>query len=67
MKEAAVENFVKEGLMMKKFDHPNVMGLFGLCVGYRQEPMVILPFMTNGDLRSYVKDNVKVTDFVQRS
>ncbi|ESO08582.1 hypothetical protein HELRODRAFT_110137 [Helobdella robusta] len=52
----AAESFIREGLMMKKFDHPHVLSLYGVCLGYKKEPMVILPYMPNGDLKSYVKE-----------
>jgi len=55
-----VENFVQEGIIMKNFNHPHVLSLLGLCLGYRKEPMVILPFMANGDLRTFVKDKSRV-------
>jgi serine/threonine protein kinase len=55
----SVENFLKEGVIMKNFRHPHVLQLLGVVVGPSNEPMVILPFMANGDLRSYVKDKKK--------
>lgn len=55
-----MENFLKEGVTMKKFDHPHVLSLLGISLGHKKEPMVILPFMANGDLRSYVKDKTRV-------
>lgn len=59
-----VENFVQEGIIMKNFNHPHVLSLLGLCLGYRKEPMVILPFMANGDLRTFVKDKSRVNYYV---
>lgn len=56
-----IEKFLQEGIAMKNFNHPHVLSLIGLCLGYKKEPMVILPFMANGDLRTYVKDQSKVT------
>ena len=42
---------------MKQFDHPNIVGLLGVCFdtpdGY---PYLILPFMINGNIRDYLKD-----------
>ena len=43
---------------MKKLDHPNVLPLLGVCVESNCEsgsPFMILPFMCNGDLKSYIK------------
>ena len=41
---------------MKDFDHPNVLSVLG--VGFNTDnrlPFVILPFMVNGDLKTYLK------------
>lgn len=48
--------FVKEGLMMSDFDHPNVLCLIGLSFDRDGLPMVITPYMHYGDLRSYISD-----------
>jgi len=63
LNQKAVENFVQEGIIMKNFNHPHVLSLLGLCLGYKKEPMVVLPFMANGDLRSFVKDKSRVSGF----
>lgn len=42
---------------MHKFDHPNVISLIGLCLSAGPSPCIILPFMENGSLLSYVKNN----------
>uniref|UniRef100_F6U7K8 receptor protein-tyrosine kinase n=1 Tax=Ciona intestinalis TaxID=7719 RepID=F6U7K8_CIOIN len=54
-----VEGFVKEGLRMKDLDHPNVMALIGIAftaedLNKPASPLVVLPYMPNGDLRSYL-------------
>ena len=45
-----------ESLLMKRFDHLNVVGLLGVCFdtpdGY---PYLILPFMVNGNVRDYLR------------
>ena len=56
-----IENFLREGVLMKNFHQAHIMSLLGVCIGPNQEPMVILPFMANGDLRNYVKDKKKVS------
>lgn len=40
---------------MKDFDHPNVMSLIGICFNEKGSPMVILPFMSHGDLLTYIR------------
>ncbi len=48
-------NFLEEGLLMKDFDHPNVLGLIGLTFDPEGSPLVVLPLMENGDLKSFIK------------
>ncbi|XP_048252880.1 hepatocyte growth factor receptor-like [Haliotis rufescens] len=52
-------SFVEEALVMKEFDHENVLQLLGISVSESQQPMVVLPFMANGDLLSFVSDDAK--------
>ena len=47
--------FIDEALLMKNFNHEHVLGILGLSEGDRG-PLVVLPFMEEGDLLSYVKD-----------
>ena len=46
---------------MKNFDHSNVLQLLGVCVDISNDDgnmlKVILPFMSNGDLRSFLRMN----------
>jgi len=46
---------------MKNFNHAHVLSLIGLCLGYKKEPMVILPYMANRDLPAYIKYQSRVT------
>ncbi|XP_069765018.1 tyrosine-protein kinase receptor UFO-like [Narcine bancroftii] len=54
-----MEDFLREAVCMKEFDHPNVMSLLGVCLqsheneGY-PSPVVVLPFMKHGDLHSFL-------------
>ena len=41
---------------MLSFDHPNVMSLIGVCFD-GEIPMVIMPYMSNGSVLGYVKEN----------
>ena len=50
-------NLLKECAKMKKFDHPNVLSLKGVCLDGGPIPYIIMPFMTNGSLLSYLKEN----------
>ena len=62
------EQFIKECITTKKFIHPNVLSLIGVSyVSGEAIPLMILPFMHNGDLKSFVKSKrgttLKVTEF----
>ncbi|XP_061187116.1 hepatocyte growth factor receptor-like [Saccostrea echinata] len=51
-----VNAFLNEALIMKDFDHPNVLTLIGITMDKGEFPMVILPFMHNGALLTYIRD-----------
>ncbi|XP_065829914.1 uncharacterized protein [Oscarella lobularis] len=61
MNRKEVNDFVREGLQMRQFDHPNVMKLFGICwsddpsSSYHRSPLIILPYMELGDLKAYLR------------
>ena len=52
-----LHSLLNESLLMKEFDHPNIVRLLGVSFdtpdGY---PYLILPFMANGNIRDYLKD-----------
>ena len=52
-----VTELIEECLQMKSFDHPNVMNLLGVCLDAGPAPYLILPYMENGNLLSYLKNN----------
>ena len=55
-----LKSFLHESNIMKKFDHPNVLSIFGVCLENDHDagvPFIVLPFMANGDLKSYLKDH----------
>ena len=55
----AMKDLVAESSIMKTFNHPNVLPLLGVCIDYYDEDVlkVVMPFMANGDLKTYLKDN----------
>nr|CAB3263366.1 uncharacterized protein LOC780869 [Phallusia mammillata] len=60
-----IEKFLREGVMMRGLDHPNVLSLLGVCMDADMEhrktsPLIVLPFMENGDLRTYLRDGNNV-------
>ena len=50
------EQFIKECITAKLFNHPNVLGLIGVSyIKGEAVPLMILPFMQNGDVKSFMK------------
>ncbi|XP_071126132.1 hepatocyte growth factor receptor-like [Mytilus edulis] len=63
-----INAIIDEAMIMKDFNHPNVMSLIGISIAPGEFPLVIIPFMSNGDLLSYIRSaNNKPTikDLVQ--
>ena len=50
-----VEAIKQECSKMSFFDHQNVLPLLGVCVDAGPAPYIIMPFMFNGSLLSYLK------------
>ena len=40
---------------MQQFDHPNVVSLAGVCLDGGPTPFLVMPFMENGSLLSYLR------------
>ena len=55
----AMKDLVAESAIMKTFHHPNVLPLLGVCIDYGDEDVlkIVMPFMANGDLKSFLKQN----------
>ena len=51
-----VNQFLSEALIMKDLKHPNVMQLSAMCLIGSDCPMVILPYMQNGNLLEFIRD-----------
>ena len=60
LKDSDIESFLSEGVMMKDFKHENVLGLIGVTMWSDDKPMIILPYMDNGDLLSYISNKKNV-------
>ena len=46
---------MEESVKMKQFNHPNVMNLIGVCMNAGPAPYIVMPFMANGSLLSYLR------------
>lgn len=44
-----------EVLKMQFFDHPNVMNLIGVCLDAGPGLALVMPYMVNGSLLAYIK------------
>jgi len=51
-----IEDFMAEPALMQGFDHCNVLELLGICFDTQNHvPLIVLPYMENGDLRTFLK------------
>ena len=55
VQRARVRELLMECAKMQKFDHPNVLKLIGVCLDGGPAPYIVMPFMANGSLLSYLK------------
>jgi len=63
--------FLKEAAIMAQFNHPNIVGLTGVCTQPSSEPtLIVLPYMHLGSLQGYlqnpmVKDQLETLTMVR--
>ena len=61
MERREIEEFLREALIMRQFDHPNVLSIFGVSV-HDEKACVVLPLMSNGNLRQYLITHSSVSN-----
>ena len=52
-----LSSMMGEILKMQDFHHPHVMTLIGVAFDASHTPSMVMPFMANGSLLSYLKNN----------
>lgn len=52
--ENGIENIVKESMIMQKFNHHNVLEIYGICVDMGPAPCIVMPYMSGGSLKHYL-------------
>ena len=52
-----VQHLEEESKKMARFDHPNVMKLIGVSLSMDKIPFLVMPYMANGSLLSYLRKN----------
>ena len=55
LNKTLVKGLLKECMKMQGFDHPNVLKLTGVCMDGGPSPYLVMPFMLNGCLLTYLK------------
>lgn len=46
---------MKESVKMYGFEHPHVLSIIGVCVDSGPAPYIVMPFMANGSLLTFIK------------
>ena len=52
-----MKDIIQESVKMIEFNHPNVLNLIGVCVDCGPAPYIVMPYMINGSLLSYLRNN----------
>ena len=53
---STAEDFIAECNIAKKFNHPHVLTLIGVCIIPEEAvPLMVMPYMHHGDVKSFLK------------
>ena len=50
-----ISSFISEALVMKKFQHENVLNLLGVVLQGSQPPLIVTPYMKHADLNQFLR------------
>jgi len=56
-----IQSFLEEATLISDFNHPNVLPTLGICWSRKDQPLVVLPYMANGDLKSLLRNEKLVS------
>lgn len=59
LQEELIRGLLQECAKMHKFNHPHVLKLMGVCLDGGPAPYIVMPFMANGSLLSYLRKERK--------
>ena len=54
---------MREGFAMPKFVHRNVLPLIGIGFNDNNVPFIVTPYMPNGNLRTWLREESNVKSF----
>ena len=54
--------FLREGLTMANFEHRNVLPLIGISFDDNKAPLIVTPYMCNGDLHKWLSAETNVNE-----
>lgn len=62
-----IASIIDEAILMSEFRHPHVLALLGVTIDQELGlPILIMPFMPNGDLNSYLRKFRYDPEFVDK-
>ena len=60
-----ISEMMRESIRMMDLEHPHVLNIIGVCLDAGPAPYIVVPFMANGNLLTYIKgekDNLVFPD-----
>ena len=58
-----IRQVVEEIMRMKQFSHPNILSLTGVAIDNHFSPCIVMPFMWNGGLDSFLQKHENTEKF----